>query len=323
MVQQVQGLASLLARRGSLLLNQLTPIPVEVSSTDTYSEALRLSATDSSLEPITAIVQLQGSDNLGTLLWAFVLYQGIFPQAGRPADWILTPLAKALGASDADPWFKDMSEGFSFDVPPFVEAFRVALFLAVGYLCDILVVKGFDNDSYWGWAIAGSLTIPVGLIALARGAEPRYTREMAALETKARLEFDEFAAQRLSVVPETITVSGQRIITKIPEKSIIAQFRRTNAIFRDESLVTDKMLIRVVRAKIGRKPTKEGDERLYYNIGMSNLARDAKLQLAENLRKAEEARAQAALELQQQQQQQQQQQEIDGDGSFQSEFARK
>ena len=279
-----------LARRfaSGLLTAALTPIPVEVSSTDVRVYV----PPPPMLVPDTSIVVLEGAGNLGTLLWAFILYQGIFTIAGRPADWILPIIVKAFPGTEKEQWFLDFSDGFAFNVPPQIEGARVAFFLLLGYYTAMATVAAFDGDNYWAWAIPGAASIPVGLFALARGTEPAITRESAELELRIAQDFDNFASARLSFEPERITTAGQRIVSKTPESAIISQFRRAYGPYRDESVVPDKVIKRVIRAKMGgRKPDKEGD---YLYLSMSNLSRESRQQLQDNLKRAELARQEAA-----------------------------
>jgi len=276
-----------IAKRLALTVAQaLTPIPVEISSSD-----VREYVAPRLLEPDVSIAALDGASNLGCLLWAFVLYQGIFTTAGRPADWVLPALAKVFSLDDSD-WLLDYKAGYAFTVPTAVELSRIAIFVVLGYYSNLLTILLFEGDAYWGWATAGALSIPVGLLALARGTEPKYTRAIADLEKQAATDFCEWALQRLSIVPETITASGQRIITKTQEQAVMRQFRRSQAAYRDETgPLTDKILRRVIRDQLRRKPDREG---AFRNIAMSDLTRDAKAALKANLKTA--ALAQSAAE---------------------------
>lgn len=267
------------------LVANLVPIPVDISSTD---KPIYTPPSYSVIEPITTVATFDGAYNLGVLLWGFVLYQGIFTTAGRPADWVL-PLLGPLFSVEKETWYQDFKDGYSFTVPPIIEAARCLMFLFLGYYANRLIIAGFDNDLYWGWAISGALTIPTGLLALARNAEKKMTREMAVLEKEMIQYFDEFAAQRLirQLDRTAVTPAGQRVITKTPETAIIMQFRRSNEKYRDPEVVSDRMIRRIIRAKVGYKPDKEGD---FKYIEMLNLAKESRLKLAENLKKAEEAR---------------------------------
>lgn len=276
---------------GRVLINSLTPIPVEISSSDVASY-MPPAYTD--IAPVTDIQALEGAGNLGILLWAFVLYQGIFTTAGRPADWLLNVFGLLPGVKEAL-WYRDFKAGFAHTVPPAVEAGRVAFFLVLGFYVCGLTTSAFDGDAYWGWAIPGSLTIPVGLLALVRGSERKITRTMAEFQEQMTLDFDAFFAERITRNQDpTVTAAGQRLVIKTPERAIISQFRRSNEKYRDEAAVPDKIIRKVIRSKVGYKPDQEGD---YRYIEMQNLARQAQRKLEENLKRAREARALVAEEL--------------------------
>jgi len=289
------------------LLVALTPIPVEISSSDVASY---VPPSYAELAPVTDIQTLEGAGNLGVLLWAFVLYQGVFTTAGRPADWLLNVFG-VLPGLDEETWFKDFKAGFSYTVPPAVEAGRVAFFLVLGFYVCGLTTSAFDGDAYWGWAVPGSLTIPVGLLALVRGSERKITRSMAEFQGQMSLDFDEFFAERITRKQDaTVTAAGQRVVIKTPERAIISQFRRSNEKYRDETLVPDKLVRKVIRSKIGYKPDQEGD---YRYIEMQNLAKQAQRKLEENLKRAQEARALVVEEAER----------VDDELGFDNEFVRR
>lgn len=290
-----KAVESSIASLKPLLVSALTPIPVDISSVDApYVPRSLDPAAPALLEPITTIVQLEGAANLGVLLWAFVLYQGPFTTSGRPAEWVLPIVAKGLNC-EKEQWYLDYKEGFKFSVPPAVELVRVLFFLSLGYYVDMLTIASFDGDSYWGWAISGSLFIPVGLLALARGAEKAETREEKALADEMRRDFSAFGASRLTRHdPRTpLVVNGRNKVYQTAEASLILAFRRSFDKYRDEAVVPTKQIKRIVRAWVGYKPTADGQ---YLHLELQNLRRESKEALAENLKKAEALRQAALLE---------------------------
>lgn len=268
----------------------LKPIPVDISSSDLpyLPKALDPSAA-ALLEPVTKVVQLEGGSNLGVLLWAFVLYQGIFTTAGRPADWVLPVVAKGLSC-ESEQWYKDYVEGFSYVVPPAAELCRVLFFLSLGYYFDMLVIRAFDGDVYWGWATAGSLSIPIGLLALARGADKKETREESALAEAMRRDFLEFGGSRITrhnPNEPRISSNGRKTIYETAEAQLIVAFRRSYERYRDDAVISDKQIRRVVRGWVGYKPTPEGT---YKHIELQNLRKESKEALELNLKRAAELR---------------------------------
>jgi hypothetical protein len=150
-------------------------IPVDISSTDKLSFDPNLST----LVPNTDISSLSGGDNLGTILWAVLLFNGIFPIAGKPCDWVLPWIAKPLNMTESD-WIKDYETGYAFSCPPTVDAIRFVFFLFLGYYVNQMVISSLGGDEFWGWSIAMSLLIPSSLITAAREEKP--TREKAEFE---------------------------------------------------------------------------------------------------------------------------------------------
>lgn len=136
------------------------------------------------LLPDTTVQSLYGADNLGTLLWTFVLFNGLLTTSGSPSNWILRPLGKVLGQAN-ETWYADYLDNYYFECPLKVDVARAAIFLSLGYTMDRIIVESFGGDSYWGWSIGASLSIPAALIKLARGKPP--TREAAELQVFPRL----------------------------------------------------------------------------------------------------------------------------------------
>ena len=170
-------------------------IPSDLSASDPLSSSVLPS---SELVPNIDIHPLDGGSFLGLLLWSYVLYNGLFGLAGRPADWLLPSLAKVLKEEEKE-WFKDFSEGFSYFCPPPLELLRVALFLSLGFLVNSACIASFDGDDFWTWSIATCLAIPSALINLSR--DPRLTRERSAFLSNLSDAFTSFANNKLEVDP--------------------------------------------------------------------------------------------------------------------------
>lgn len=77
-------------------VKQVRGIPMDISTMDTV-EKWTNTASAGALLPDTSINSLDGAINLGAILFTFVLYNGLFGKAGRPADWVLPVVAKGLG----------------------------------------------------------------------------------------------------------------------------------------------------------------------------------------------------------------------------------
>ena len=127
-------------------LTSLVPIPVEISSTDSIVSNTNTIANSVNI-PNTSIDTLEGGDNLGTLLWSYILYNGIFTN-GKPADWYL-PVVTKVFSNDNDEWYKDYIDGYSFQVPILIEAVRFATFFILGYYVNLTIINIFDSDSFW------------------------------------------------------------------------------------------------------------------------------------------------------------------------------
>lgn len=120
---------------------------MDISSTDTIDRASKAVAAAGTLLPDTSINSLDGGVNLGAILFTFVLYNGLFGKAGRPADWVL-PIAAKVAGEEQSLWFKDYSDGFSFQVPPTVEFLRFGFFAVLGWFTNLAWIAALD-----GWAI--------------------------------------------------------------------------------------------------------------------------------------------------------------------------
>jgi hypothetical protein len=155
----------------------VTAVPLDISSTDKFSDVVPRSA--GLLLPDTSIATLDGGINLGALLFAFVLYNGLFGKAGRPADWVLPGFARLLNQEN-EQWYRDYADGLQSIVPPQVEFLRFAVFTLLGWGTNLLWVSLFDGDEFWGWSTGLCLALPSALINLSR--EPKLTREEATFD---------------------------------------------------------------------------------------------------------------------------------------------
>ena len=160
--------AGLVASRRPLTM--VRPIPVEISSTDTPPPIVPADI----LLPNAEVHSLDGGGFLGAMLWTFVLYNGLFGLAGRPADWTLPLLAKISKQESAE-WYLNYKSGYDYFVPPTLEALRVSFFGVLGYLLNDSIVSSFDGDIFWGWSIGTCLAIPSALINVSR--DKRISRE--------------------------------------------------------------------------------------------------------------------------------------------------
>ena len=160
-------------------LSMLRPIPVEISSTDSAPPVM-----PDLLLPNVEVQSLDGGGFLGVLLWTYVLYNGLFGLAGRPADWTLPPLAR-LFKLESEEWYSNYQSGYDYFVPPALEALRVGFFGILGYLLNMGIIRSFDGDAFWGWSIGLCLTIPSSLINLSR--DKRLSREQSEFQVHMRL----------------------------------------------------------------------------------------------------------------------------------------
>ena len=119
-------------------------IPLDISSTDQIERISRAATSAGPLLPDTSINALDGAINLGAILFTFVLYEGLFGRAGRPADWVLPVIAKTVGEEQSE-WYKDYSEGFAFQVPPTVELLRVGFFSVLGWFTNLAWIAVLDG----------------------------------------------------------------------------------------------------------------------------------------------------------------------------------
>ena len=249
-------------------------IPVDISSTDRMSSRYaELTQQQSILIPDTSIQTLDGGFNLGFLLFTFVLYNGIFGKIGRPADWLLPVLSKATQQEETE-WFKDFKEGYSYDVPPIVEALRVAVFALLGYGLETVWVASFGGDTFWAWSTGICLALPSSLITLAR--DPLPTREQSMKDLLLKEAFDEFASQRLTRVRGDKKVFANQV-------NIIVAFRRSYGAYRTEEDVSDRTLQKLIRKWVGYKADSNGQ---YFGLSLSNKKQEAREALAKSIVRA-------------------------------------
>lgn len=122
-------------------------IPLDISSTDKLDRVSKAVTAAGTLLPDTSINSLDGGINLGAILFTFVLYNGLFGKAGRPADWVLPIAAKAAG-EEQSAWFKDYSDGFYFEVPPTVEFLRFGFFGVLGWFTNLAWIAALDGYAF-------------------------------------------------------------------------------------------------------------------------------------------------------------------------------
>lgn len=148
-------------------------IPYEISSVDQYP----LVPTELLL-PDTSIATLYGADNLGVILWTFVLYNGLYITRQRPVDILIPLIAKVIQQEHLQ-WYQDYKDGYASQKPPLVDFVTYAFFTTTGYFINTVVINSLDGDSFWGWSIAACLGIPSALFTLAKS--KKQTREEALL----------------------------------------------------------------------------------------------------------------------------------------------
>lgn len=245
-------------------------VPVDISSLDTIA-ASRIAdlETQAALLPDITVNTLDGGFNLGILLFTYVLYNGFFGKAGRPAEWVLPAVAKATGEEEKE-WFIDFKDGFAFELPPLVEAVRVVFFALLAYGVESAWVAAFDGDTFWGWSTGVCLFLPSSLINLSRDA--RATREEYQFESQLKDAFEQFASARLT--------RGDRSLS-CNELNIIIGFRRAFSAYRTEDEVSDKALRKLIRRWVGYKCGPDGK---YIGLGLSNKKKEAREALERAMR---------------------------------------
>ena len=245
-------------------------VPVDISSTDSVVSRAADIERQAALLPDTTIQTLDGGFNLGFLLFTFVLYNGLFGKAGRPADWVLPALAKVTQQENKG-WFANYKEGYFYNVPPAVEALRVLLFGLTALGVETAWINAFDGDTFWAWSTGICLALPSSLIALSR--DPLSTREQAQFDAELRERFNEFASARLTRGDRSVSCS---------ELNIVVSFRRSCAKYRTEDDVSDKALRKVIRKWVGYKDLSGR----YLGVAMVNKRKEVQEGLAKNMARA-------------------------------------
>jgi len=238
--------------RTKMRATTLGTIPEELTATDSFMETFAF--------PQTSIETIEGGENLGTLLFAFILYQGL-------SNSVLPVVAKVLNCEMQD-WYRDAKDGFAFDTPPAVEMVRVLLFLSSAYYLNKFWISLFGGDSFWGWATAGALAIPTALFSAVAAQDKKPTRSAFDFQEKMKENFREFALRRIS----------RNVDEECTEQRIINVFRRNFQEYRDESLVTEKQIKIAIRSLLG-KPNKEGIYKGVAIIGKSQRQAQIDVQL--------------------------------------------
>jgi len=224
-----------------------TPIKVDISrfvrvGIEREFQAPEINTLDDQLLlPETSIHSLSGGENLGILLWTFVLYQGLFTTSGRPADWIVKPLA-ILFRKTNETWYQDYDRGYYFECPPSIELSRIGVFFVLSVAWNRLLINSLGDDSFWGWSIGACLAIPSALIALSRDKPP--TREVAEFQVAIESDFAEFAR----------AVLRTRKDGRVSEKRLIELFRRKSKVELFDEEKTNPLLRKAIRRYLGRKP---------------------------------------------------------------------
>eukprot|EP01041_Mallomonas_annulata_P002236 gene2236-4345_t len=251
-------------------------IPVELSGQDSILGLQPLSEVPT---PNIDIVQLDGGDNLGALLWAFTLFNGLFTTAGRPGDWILPILAK-LFQQENEEWFLNYKDGYDYNCPPFIDAARFTFFIICGYFSNKYWIMLFDGDSFWGWSTGACLSIPAALISVSR--DKRLTREASLFQDKLRKSVEKFLSQRMERTRKR-TVS---------EEDVMSSFRINMPEFRSKENVTDRALKKLLRAALRTKPDKMG---LYRDFVLLDVDIDVRNALQRSIEEANKRRELAIL----------------------------
>ena len=264
---------SLLVFSSPLLAAHAALIPVDISSTDLMSSRYAEIQQQSVLIPDTSIQTLDGGWNLGFLLFTYVLYNGIFGKIGRPADWLLPSLSKVTQQEETE-WYKNFQEGYSYDVPPLVEALRVAVFAILGFGLETAWVASFGGDTFWAWSTGICLALPSSLITLARDPLPTREENMATMALKEA--FEEFASQRLTRVRGDKKVYANQV-------NIIVAFRRSFGAYRTEEDVSDRTLQKLIRKWVGYKADSSGQ---YFGLSLTNKKEEARVALEKSILRA-------------------------------------
>ena len=207
---------------------------------------------------------------MGLLLFTFVLYNGLFGKAGRPADWVLPALAKVT-QQEGETWFTDFKDGYLYDVPPAVEALRVTFFGLAAFALETAWVSTFEGDTFWAWSTGICLALPSSLITLSR--DPLPTRAEALFDSELRERFNAFAVKRLTRGDKSVSCA---------ELNIVVAFRRSYAEYRSEDDVSDKVLRKVIRKWVGYKDLNGR----YLGVAMANKRKEIQAGLEQNMARA-------------------------------------
>lgn len=250
-------------------------IPSEISSDDAYSGALSISQIPM---PNVEISQLNGSENLGTLLWSFVLFNGLFTTIGKPGDWILNLIAKVVQQEEKE-WYVDFKAGFRYQCPPVVDAIRFAFFITIGYYANFLWTASLGGDPFWGWSTGACLAIPSGLLSVARDKPP----------TRKESEFQDTLQQSLTTFLKKRVESKRDGMMK--EEDLVSAFRISRPELRSIEVLPERMLKKALRKAVGGKPNKAG---VYKGLYLSDTDLDVKYALEKALRESRRLRAEAS-----------------------------
>lgn len=250
------------------IISLRTKIPQEV----VQQYQLPSDLPDLAIIPNTDIVQFEGAENLGALLWAYTLYFGIFSPLflgksvyfGQPSEWVLIPLARGLGEDNKE-WYQNFCDGVQYQVPPKVDFLRFGFFFVSGVVVNSAITRIFGGDLFWGWSTATCLSIPSTLLALFRPRRP--SKEDVAVEESILRDFSEFAKKRL------VRTQGK----VCAESRIITSFRRSFSAYRTEEDISNKKLRKLIRSWVGYKANIEGD---FVNLDMPSRKKEAEAAIA-------------------------------------------
>jgi len=252
----------------------LSNIPSELSSDDKYSGVMTSSQAPL---PNVEILQLSGSENLGALLWAFVLFNGLFTTIGKPGDWILPVIAKII-RQEQDEWFIDFKDGYRYQCPPLVDMIRFILFITLGFYSNTLWSASLGGDSFWGWSTGACLAIPSGLLSVARDKLP--TREESKFQEALQQSLSVFLSKRVE----------RRRNSFLKEEDLLSAFRVSRPDLRSKEVLPERMLKKALRTGLGGKPDKLGR---YKGLFLSDTDLDVKYALEKAIRESRRLKEEA------------------------------
>lgn len=258
-----------LSRRSSFALSWSNNVPSDLSSDDD-SFGLYSKASDMLL-PNTDIASLDSAFSVGVFLWCMLYYI-------LAKDVLLSVLARAMRYEES-PFFEDFKDNYAYNVPFDVEVLRV---LVIGLLATATTSAtsfAFDGDLYWGWAISGALLFPSTLFYLAQ--EKRPSRAEGELMQGLSNDFSMFKDE--SIV--------YRRGSAVDIDRIVLLFRRRHVKYRDEDVVTDKAIKKVVRRVLGK-----GIDGVYADLELVSRMKEGRKQLEANIAKARERATAVAAE---------------------------